>query len=81
MLDHFNFTFVDLDNTVTGYEEQLEFVEGVARTAFQLFLNTLPEDARDKVDYKAMETQMALKEQLESLIAHIKELINSGTFS
>ena len=29
MLDHFNFTFVDLDNTITGYEEQIEFVEGV----------------------------------------------------
>ena len=69
------------DHGNTQEMNYLEFVDGVARTAFQLFVNTLPEDDRDKVDYKATETQMALKEQLEFLIAHIKELINSGTFS
>ena len=59
----------------------LEFVEGVARVALQLFLNTLPEDKREEVDYKSAEVVTALEDQLEFLSAHIKELINSGTIS
>jgi hypothetical protein len=59
----------------------LEFVEGVARVALQLYLSTLPEDKREEVDYKSPEVGTALEGQLEFLTAHIKELINSGTFS
>ena len=59
----------------------LEFVEGVARVALQLFLNTLPEDKRDEVDYKSDEVVTALKDQFGSLTAHMNELVLSGTFS
>lgn len=59
----------------------LEFVEGVARVALQLFLNTLPEDKREEVDYKSPEVVSALEDQLEFLAVHMQDLINSGTFS
>ena len=59
----------------------LEFVEGVARVALQLYLNTVPEDQRDQVDYRSAEIGAALKGQLEFLTAHIQELIKSGTIS
>lgn len=49
--------------------------------ALQLYLNTLPEDQRDQVDYKSADVSAALKDQLEFLTAHVQELINSGTIS
>jgi hypothetical protein len=69
------------DNGSTQEMNYLEFVEGVARVALQLYLSTLPEDKREEVDYKSPEVGTALEGQLEFLTAHIKELINSGTFS
>ena len=69
------------DGGSTQEMNYLEFVEGVARVALQLYLNTLPEDQRDQVDYKSADVSAALKDQLEFLTAHVQELVNSGTIS
>ena len=69
------------DEGSTEEMNYLEFVEGVARVALQLFLNTLPEDKQGEVDYKSDEVVNALKDQLESLTTHMNELILSGTLS
>lgn len=69
------------DHGNTQEMNYLEFVEGVARVAFQLYVNTLPEDARETIDWKSIETTGALKMQLNFVIEHIKTLIWSGTFA
>ena len=53
----------------------------VARVAFQLYVNTLPEESRETINWKSEETTTALKTQLEFVVQHIKTLISSGTFS
>jgi hypothetical protein len=69
------------DQGSTQEMNYLEFVEGVARIAFQMYTNTLPEESQDKVDWRSLETKTALRTQLTFVLQHIKDLIMSGTFS
>jgi len=62
-------------------QNYLEFVEGVARVAFTMYQNTLPEDKREEIDWAAGATKEGLAKHLDALLVHIKDLISSGTFS
>ena len=74
-----------VDNALTPTcclrQNYLEFVEGVARVAFTMYQNTLPEDKREEIDWAAGATKEGLAKHLDALLVHIKDLISSGTFS